>query len=170
VVAILDDWPNEFNRLCIRHLDRYSSRDLASQLDRLADRPSLMFLRIATEEHQINAIRPSFAAYGLWPSRRFIPVEEAGKRMGLSRVWVNFFISIGRLRRATSFSNPQTTLIDVKSLENLFGERRRLITTRTAAAELAITSKELFELIAYGHLKIAGGPQIDGCPETGLEA
>jgi hypothetical protein len=170
VVAILDDWPEEFHRLCIRHLDRYSGRDLALQLDRLADRPSLMFLRIATEEHRINAIRPSFSAYGLWASRRFIPVEEAGRRMGMSREWVNFFVSTGRLRSAASASNPQTTLIDVKSMENLFKERRRMITTRTAAAELGITSKELFDLIAYGHMKIAGEPQIDGCPETGLEA
>jgi len=38
-----------------------------------------------------------------------------------------------------------------------------------AAAELGITAKELFDLISYGHLKIVGGPQIDGCPETVLD-
>jgi hypothetical protein len=30
-------------------------------------------------------------------------------------------------------------------------------------------AEELFDLIAYGHLRIAGGPQIDGCPDTALE-
>jgi hypothetical protein len=44
------------------------------------------------------------------------------------------------------------------------------LTTRTTAAELGITAKELFNLIAYGHLKIAGGPQINGCPETVIDA
>jgi hypothetical protein len=38
-----------------------------------------------------------------------------------------------------------------------------------AAAALGISIGELFDLIAYGHLRIAGGPQIDGCPDTALE-
>jgi hypothetical protein len=98
VVAILDDWPEEFHRLCIRHLDKYSSRDLAAQLDRLADRSSLMFLRIAMEEHWIKAARR--------PSRRFISMEEAGERMELSREWVNLLVSTGRLRSAAGVSDP----------------------------------------------------------------
>ena len=47
----------------------------------------------------------------------FIPMEEAGERMGLSREWVNFLVSTGRLRSAASVSDPQTTLIDVKSID-----------------------------------------------------
>ena len=54
VVAILDDWPEKFHRICDQYPDRYRS-DLALRLDRLADRPSLMFLRIAMEEHCIRA-------------------------------------------------------------------------------------------------------------------
>src|SRR6266542_1593281 len=170
VAGILDDWPDKFHRLCERHLDTHSSRDLTSHLDRLADRPSLMFLRITMEEHWIKVSRRSFPSYDLSPSLRFIPVQESGKRMGLSREWVNFLVSTGRLRSAASVSDPQTTLIDAKSIDHLLRERIQILTTRTAAAELGITGKELFDLIAYGHLKIAGGPQIDGCPETVIDA
>lgn len=169
VAAILDDWPEELHRLCDRYPDRYSSH-LALHLDRLADRPSLAFLRIALEEHWIKGAQRPSPAYN---SRRFIPMEEAVERIGLiglSREWVNFLVSTGRLRSAASVSDPQTTLIDVKSIDKLIRDRRRPITMRMAAADLGITIKELFDLIAYGHLRIAGGPQIDGCPDTVLEA
>lgn len=166
VAAILDDWPDEFHRLCDQHQNKHSSRNLASQLDRLADRPSLMFLRIAMEEHWIKAPRRSFPAYDISPSRRFIPIEEAGKIMGLSRERVNILVSTGRLRSAASVSDPQTTLIDLRSIDKFFEERRQMITVRMAAANLGITGKELFELVAYGHLSISGGPQIDGFPDT----
>jgi hypothetical protein len=53
-------------------------------------------------------------------SRRFISMEEAGERMELSREWVNFLVSTGRLlRSAAGVSDPQTTLIDVKSIDTL---------------------------------------------------
>jgi hypothetical protein len=103
-------------------------------------------------------------------SRRFIPIEEAGKRMGLSREWVKFHVSTGFLRASGGVSDPQTTLIDAKSVDYFLRARIQILTTRTTAAELGITAKELFDLIAYGHLKIAGGPQIDGCPETVIDA
>lgn len=164
-VAILDGWPDEFHRLCDQHSNMYRSRDLASRLDRLADRPSLMFLRITMEEHWIKVSRRAFPSDDLSPSLRFIPVEEAGKRMGLSREWVNFLVSTGRLRSAAGVSDPQTTLIDAKSISHSLRERIQILTTRRAAAELGITGQELFDLIAYGHLKIAGGPQVDECPE-----
>ena len=45
-----------------------------------------------------------------------------------------------------------------------------MITVRTAAANLGVTINELFELAAYGHLRIVGGPQIDGFPDTVLDA
>jgi len=45
-----------------------------------------------------------------------------------------------------------------------------MITMKTAAANLDITVNELFELVAYGHLRIVGGPQIDGFPDTVLDA
>jgi DNA-3-methyladenine glycosylase II len=72
-------------------------------LIRLADRPSLMFLRIAMEEHWKVGQRSS-SVYDLSLSGRFIPMEEAGERMGLSREWVNFLVSTGRLRSAASVS------------------------------------------------------------------
>src|SRR6266508_3149351 len=170
VAAILDDWPDKFYSLCERHLDKFSSSDLAAHLDRLADRPSLMFLRIAMEEQWVKAARRSFLSYDLSSSRRFIPIEEAGKRMGLSREWVKFHVSTGFLRASAGVSDPQTTLIDAKSVDYFLRARIQIFTTRTTAAELGITAKELFDLIAYGHLKIAGGPQIDGCPETVIDA
>jgi hypothetical protein len=75
----------------------------------LADRPSLMFLRIAMEEHWI-VDRRSSSVLDLFPSRRFIPMEKVGERMGLSREWVNLLVSTGRLRSTASVSDPQTTL------------------------------------------------------------
>jgi hypothetical protein len=137
----------------------------------LADRPALAFLRIAMEEQWIKAVKAArrSSSYNLWASRRFIMMEEAGDKMGLSREWVNFLVSTGRLRSVASVSDPQTTLVDVESIHNLFRDRRRLIATRMAAADLGISTKELFDLIAYGHLSIASGPQIDGCPDTALE-
>jgi hypothetical protein len=170
VATILGDWPDKFHRLCDRHPNKYSSRDLTSQLDRLADRPSLMFLRIAMEEHWTEVSRRSFPSYDPSPSLRFIPIEETGKRLGLSKEWVRFLVSTGRLRSAASVSDPQMTLIDAKSIDNLLREGLQILTKKMAAAELGITAKELFDLIAYGHLKIAGGPQIDGCPETVIDA
>ena len=87
VVAILDDWPEKFHRICDQYPDdqypdRYSSH-LALHLDRLADRPSLAFLRIAMEEHWIKVARRPSSVYNLSPLRRFISMEEAGERMGL---------------------------------------------------------------------------------------
>ena len=174
VAAIIDDWPEEFHRICNQYPDRCSSR-LASHLFKVADRPSLVFLRMAMEEHWImeghwiKVAQRSSPVYDPPPSRRFIPMEEAGERMGLSREWVNFLVSTGRLRSAASVSDSQTTLIDVKTIDNLFRDQRRLIATKTAAANLGISIEELFDLIAYGHLRIAGGPQIDGCPDTAVE-
>src|SRR5262245_13966491 len=170
VVAILDGWPDEFHRLCDRLPNNYSSRDLASHLDKLADRPALMFLRTAMEEQWIKTSRRSFPTYNFSLEHRFIPIEEAGKIMGLSREHVNILVSAGRLRSATGVSDPQMTSIDVRSIDKLFEERRRMITVRTAAANLGITVNELFELVAYGHLSIVGGPQIDGFPDTVLDA
>jgi hypothetical protein len=121
------------------------------------------------EEHWIKVARRPSSVYNLSPLRRFISMEEAGERMGLSREWVDFLISTGRLRSAASVSDPRTTLIDVKSIDNLLEDQRRPITTSMAAVDLGITSEELFDLIAYGHLRIAGGLQIDGCPDTALE-
>jgi hypothetical protein len=159
VAAILDDWPDKFYSLCDRHLYNFSTSELTAHLGRLADRPSLMFLRIAMEEQWVKAVRRSFPSYDLSSSRRFIPIEEAGKRMGLSREWVNFHVSTGLLRSSAGVSDPQTTLIDAKSIDYFLRARIQPLTTRTTAAELGITAKELFNLIAYGHLKIAGGPQ-----------
>jgi len=150
VVAILDDWPEEFHRICDQYPDRYRS-DLASHLDRLADRPSLMFLRIVMEEHWITEGRwivapRSSSVYDLSPSSRFIPMEKVGERMGLSREWVNLLVSTGRLRSAASVSDPQTTLIDIKSIDNLFKARRRMISTKMAAADLGISIDALVNL------------------------
>jgi integrase len=50
-------------------------------------------------------------------SRRFIPIEEAGKRMGLNREWVNFHVSTGLLKSHVGVSDPQMTLIDAKSTD-----------------------------------------------------
>jgi hypothetical protein len=99
VVAILDDWPEKFHRICDQY--RYPS-DLATRLDRLADRPSLMFLRIAMEEHWKVGQRSS-SVYDLSLSRRFIPMEEAGER-----------------RSAASVSDPQNTALEVEALLNLY--------------------------------------------------
>jgi len=150
VAAILDDWPEKFHRICDQYPDRYRS-DLASHLDRLADRPSLMFLRIAMEEHCIAeehwiADRRSSSLYDLFPSRRFIPMEKVGERMGLSKEWVNLLVSTGRLRSAASVSDPQTTLIDIKSIDNLFRARRRMISTKMAAGDLGISIETLVDL------------------------
>jgi hypothetical protein len=81
-------------------------------------------------------------------SRRFIPTEEAGKRMGLSRECVNFHVSTGILKSYVGVSDPQTTLIDAKSIDYFLRAGIQTLTTRTTAAELGITVKELFNMIA----------------------
>jgi hypothetical protein len=150
VVVILDDWPEKFHRICDQYPDRYRS-DLASYLDRLADRPSLMFLRIAMEEHCITeehwiVDRRSSSVYDLFPSRHFIPMEKVGERRGLSREWVDLLVSTSYLRSAASVSHPQTTLIDIKSIDNLSGARRRMISTEMAATDLGISIETLVNL------------------------
>src|SRR5262245_14803231 len=152
VAGILDDWPEKFYSLCERHLDKFSSSDLTAHLDKLADRSSLMFLRIAMEEQWVKAVRRSFPSFDILSSRlrRFIPIEEAGKRMGLSREWVNFHVSTGLLKSHVGVSDPQMTLIDAKSVDYYLGAGLQVFTTRIAAAELGITAKELFNLIDYG--------------------
>jgi len=119
---------------------------MASRLDRLADRPALMFLRIAMEEQWVKAVRRSFPSYDLSPLRRFIPIEEAGKRMGLSREWVDFHVSTGLLRSSVGVSDPQTTLIDAKSIDYFLRARIQILTTRTTAAELGVQGEFLINV------------------------
>jgi hypothetical protein len=75
VAGILHDWPEKFYSLCDPHLDKFSSSDLTAHLDKLANRSSLMFLRIAMEEQWVKAVRRSFPSFDISSSgsRRFIP-------------------------------------------------------------------------------------------------
>jgi hypothetical protein len=101
--AVLEDWPANFHRFCEQVLPKTTDPDLAHRLGQLAKRDGLAFLRVAMEEHLEELSRLPDPPFHFLIERRFLPVEDARRRLGIGKQGFEILLSAGQLRRVRLF-------------------------------------------------------------------
>ncbi len=167
--AVLEDWPANFHRFCEQMLPKTTDPDLARRLDRLAKRDGLAFLRVAMEEHLEELSRLPDPPFRFLIERRFLPVEDARRRLELGRRGFEILLSTGQLRTTSGVKNHHEVLVDEESIRHLLDRREWMLTLRGAACNLGLDEDEVRDLIRHGCLKAASGPSLDGFPDIRLE-
>jgi hypothetical protein len=168
-VAVLEDWPTGFHRFCEQNLTELAWAELASRLNRLADRDTLAFLRVALEEYLEKLSRLPNPTIDVLIERRFLPLDQARERVGLGRRSFEILLFSRKLRVTSSVSSPHQLLIDEKSIRTLLDQRKWMLIIEQAACVLGISENELGDLLEHGCLKVASGPLLDGFPDIRLE-
>lgn len=167
--AVLEDWPAGFRRFCEQSLLETTWPDLASCLNRLAGRDTLAFLRVALEEYlEYLSQLPNPPILDLI-ERRFLPPDKARGRLGLGRQGFEILLTTGKLRVTSGVNDPDTLLVDEKSIRDLLDRRKWMLTIEQAACVLGISANELRDLTDHGCLEVASGPKLDGFPDARME-
>jgi hypothetical protein len=135
----------------------------------LAKRDALAFLRVAMEEHLETLSRLPDPPFHFLIERRFLPVEDARRRLGIGRRGFEILLSTGQLRTTSGVKNSHEILVDEESIRHLLGRREWMLTVGMAAYNLGLDEDEVRDLIRHDGLKAASGPSLDGFPDIRLE-